>query len=79
MPLRYTPDEIEKRGDEIYERDVAPRATPEDHGRYVAIDIESGAFEIARDQLVAFDRLVARKPDAQIWFRRVGFPYVHRR
>jgi hypothetical protein len=79
MPLRYTADEIKQRGDAIYERDVAPNAAAEDHGRFVAIDVESGAFEIAHDQLVAVDRLFARKPDAQIWFRRVGFPYVHHR
>ncbi len=40
--------------------------------------IESGAYEIDADELAASDRLLARKPDAQMWLRRVGSRYAHR-
>src|SRR4051812_10599163 len=75
---RYSKEEFARRGDEIYERDIKPRLTPEDHGKFVAIDIETGAYEIDEDELKASDRLDARYPDAQTWLKRVGYDYVRR-
>jgi hypothetical protein len=48
------------------------------YGKIVAIDIETGAFEIAKDSLTASDRLLEQYPDAQIWLGRVGYRAVHR-
>lgn len=73
---RYSKEEFARRGDEIYEREVLPRLTSEDEGKYALIDIETGDYEIDRDELAASDRLFARRPDAQIWFRQVGSPYA---
>ena len=75
---RYNKDEFAQRGDALYERQVQPRLTPDDDGKFVAIDIERGEFELAADEMTACDRLRGRLPDAQIWLVRVGSPYVHR-
>ena len=75
---RYSKEEFARRGDEIYEREVLPRLTSEDEGKYALIDIETGDYEIDRDELAASDRLFARRPDAQIWFRQVGSRYARR-
>lgn len=45
-------------------------------GKFVAIDIETGAYEVDSDELAASDRLVARGPNAQIWLRRIGSRYA---
>jgi hypothetical protein len=50
----------------------------EDKGKFVLIDIETGAFEIDRDEIVASDRLLLRFPNAQVWLRRVGFTTARR-
>ena len=68
----YGKDEFAKRGDRIYEQDIQPHLTPEDEGKFVLIDIETGAYEIDEDELVASDRLLARFPAAQVWMARVG-------
>ncbi|MDQ3250651.1 MAG: hypothetical protein M3Q45_15775, partial [Chloroflexota bacterium] len=47
-------------------------------GKFVAIDIETGAWELDADALAACDRLIARYPDSQTWLVRVGYPYLHR-
>jgi hypothetical protein len=73
---RYSKEEFARRGDEIYEREVLPRLTSEDEGKYALIDIETGDYEIDRDEIAASDRLFARRPDAQIWFRQVGSRYA---
>lgn len=75
---RYSREEFARRGDEIYERDVASRLAPDDEGKFVLIDIETGAYEVDRDEVVASDRLLSRLPDAQVWFRQVGSRYAHR-
>jgi hypothetical protein len=69
---RYSSEEFSQRGNEIYERDIRPVLRPEDEDRFVAIDIESGNYEIDRDDFAATERLLAKHPDAQIWLARVG-------
>ena len=81
MPVpkpRYSKEEFARRGDEIYDRDISPHVGPDDEGKFVVIDIETGAYEIDRDELAASDRLFARRLDAQIWTRRVGSRYARR-
>jgi hypothetical protein len=78
MRPRYSKEEFARRGDEIYERDILPHLKREDEGKLVLIDIETGDYEIDADELAASDRLLARRPDAQVWFRRVGSRYVRR-
>jgi hypothetical protein len=75
---RYTKEEFARRGNEIYERDILPKLKAEDNGHFAAIDIETGDYEIHRDDLAATDLLFARHPDAQIWLRRIGSRYLYR-
>jgi len=75
---RHTMEEFARLGDDAYDRVVRPTLRPEDEGRIVAIDIESGDFEIGDDEVTVADRLVERRPDAGVWLVRVGRRYVHR-
>jgi hypothetical protein len=75
---RYSKEDFARRGDAIYERDIRPHLKPEDDGKLVAIDIETGAFEIDADEMAVVHRLRAQYPDAQPWILRVGSRYVHR-
>jgi hypothetical protein len=75
---RYSKEEFARRGDEIYESQVRQQVEEGNHGKIVAIDIETGAFEVAKDSLTASDRLLEKYPDAQIWFVRIGHRAVHR-
>src|SRR3954447_5256800 len=42
---RYSKEEFARRGNEIYEREVQPRLTEEDRGKFVAIDIEGALLK----------------------------------
>jgi hypothetical protein len=75
---RYSKEEFARRGDEIYERSIRAQVEQGNKGKFVAIDIETGAYEMAEDELTACDRLFARCPDAQTWLVRIGSRYVHR-
>jgi hypothetical protein len=76
--LRYSKEEFARRGNEIYESQVRSQVEEGNHGKIVAIDIETGAFELANDTITASDRLLERCPDAQIWRIRIGHRGVHR-
>jgi hypothetical protein len=76
--LRYSKEEFARRGNEIYESQVRSQVEAGNHGMIVAIDIETGAFEVAKNSLTASDQLLERYPDAQIWFVRIGHRAVHR-
>jgi hypothetical protein len=75
---RYSKEEFARRGDAIYENEIRPHLKAEDESKFVAIDIETGAYEMGKDELQACDRLRARVPDAQIWLKQIGSPYLHR-
>jgi len=74
---RYSKEEFARRGDELYERVVKPHLKKKDKDRFVAIDIETGEWEIGDDEIEVADRLEARIPDPQPWMVRVGRGYVH--
>ena len=74
---RYGKEEFAQRGDAVYESAVRPHLKPEDDGKFVAVDIDTGEYEIDADELAACDRLRARLPESQIWMVRVGSRSVH--
>ena len=65
-------------GREIYENRILPRMKPEDKGKVVVIDINSGDYEIGYDDAAAMFSLLKRRPDAFTWSERIGYPAVHR-
>jgi hypothetical protein len=70
---RYSKEEFAQRGDALYESQIRSQIDEEgDRGKIVAIDIETGAFEVADDLLTASKHLSSRVPDAQTWFVRIG-------
>lgn len=75
---RYSKEEFAQRGNDLYERKVRPLLSTQDDGKFVAIDIETGAFEVDADEIAASHRLLASHPEAQIWFRLIGAPYTRR-
>jgi hypothetical protein len=74
----YSKEEFAQRGDEIYESQVRSQVEEGNHGKIVAIHIETGAFEVDASKIAACDRLEARYPDAQIWIVRIGSRHVRR-
>jgi hypothetical protein len=74
---RYSKEEFARCGDELYETQVREQFEVGNYGKIVAIDIETGAFELADDIVRASARLLARAPDAQTWFIRIGCQAVY--
>ena len=75
---RYSKQEHARRGGAIYEQEVRSQVEADNRGKIVAIDVDSGTFELADDTLTASERLLSRRPEAQIWCVRIGHRGVHR-
>jgi hypothetical protein len=64
--------DIEERGEQIFVKDIQDRVKNEDPRNYVLIDVDSGDFEVDRDEELAAKRLRVRRPAGRVWMRRVG-------
>ena len=75
---RYSKEEFARRGDLLYQTQIRPQVEANNHGKIVAIDIETGSFELANNTMTATRRLRDRLPDSQTWVVRIGYRAVHR-
>ncbi len=75
---RYSKEEFARRGDALIESKVRPGLTAADEDKFVAIDIETGEYELDKNEMTAANRLRKRVPDAQIWLVHVSLGYLHR-
>jgi hypothetical protein len=61
---RISREDLARRGNETFAQRVRPLLRPEDDGKFVAVDVESGAFEVDEDDHAAVTRLHRRVPGA---------------
>jgi hypothetical protein len=73
----YTDDELADLGEAVFRRDIAERLRGRDLRDFVAIEVESGDYEVDADEGLAVDRLHDRHPGAVFWIRRVGSHIAH--
>lgn len=79
MPAaKRTLDELASLGRNIFDRQVRSALRPEDDGRFVAIDVETGDYEIDEDDYAAVARLRSRRPAADVWLMRAGYPTAYK-
>ena len=74
---RRSPEELARLGAEVFDRHVRPVLRPEDDGKFVAIDVGTGDYELDDDDYAAVTRLRARRPEAEVWLERAGQPTAY--
>ena len=75
---RFSNEEIVRRGEELYERELREKVETESNiGKIAVVDIETGDYEIDDDALRASHRLLARHPGAAIYAIRIGYDAVY--
>lgn len=74
---RLSGDEIEQRGEELYQRSIREKVEPDNIGKICVIDVETGEYEIDDTMLAASRRALARHPGAALWAVRIGYDAVH--
>lgn len=76
--VRLSSQELASRGEKIYEQQIRDSVEVEHRGEYVVIDVSTGEFEVAEDDLVATRRLRERLPEALTYGLRVGHRAAYR-
>jgi hypothetical protein len=71
-------DEIAREGEAIYQRNIRREVESGNRGRFVVIDVLTGDFEIADEDLEASDRILERRPQAVLYGIRIGSPTAYR-
>lgn len=74
---KYSMEEHARRGIDLYKKQILSKVETGNANKIVAIDIDTGAYEMAEDQLMACQQLLARYPEAQIWCERIGHDAVY--
>ncbi len=70
-------EEVERRGQEIYERQIRADVEADRRGEICVIDVETGDYVIDRTMLSASKRLLARHPAGALWAVRIGYDAVY--
>ena len=74
---RYDKEEFARRGDALVEAKVRPHLTAADKDKFVALDVETGEYELDKNEMKAVERLRKRVADPQIWLVHVTLGYLH--
>lgn len=74
----FTPEEIGRRGREIYERDIRREVEPEHRGKFIIIDIFTGEYEVGENDPEATSFMRKRNPEAVMYGTRVGAKAAYR-
>lgn len=74
---RYPKEELAQRGQVLYDSKIREQVEAGNEGKIVAIDIETGEFEVGDTVIAATRQLFKRYPDAQPWGIRIGHRTVY--
>ena len=69
---------IAQRGQALYEQQIQAQVEAEHSGEFLVLDVDTGAYEIDRNELDALRRARANKPDASLYLLRIGSPAAYR-
>lgn len=79
MPrAKYATDEVARRGRQLYEQRIRARVEDQHAGKFLVVDVTTGEYEVAEDDLQASDRALAKNPDAVLYGLRIGEPAAYR-
>lgn len=70
--------EVARLGSETFDTVVQPQLLPGDNGKFVAVDIVTGDYEVDADDYTAISRLRKRNPLAEIWLEMAGQPTAYK-
>ncbi|MBM4031232.1 MAG: hypothetical protein FJ291_05535 [Planctomycetes bacterium] len=65
--------ELGRRGREYYDRFLREKLEPQHKGKFLALEVETGEYELGDTTLEALDRAEAKHPDSVFCILRVGY------
>ena len=75
---QYNSEEIVERGEALYTQRIRAQVEPDNVGKFLALDIGTGAYEMDEDELAAVQRVKANNPNAVLYILRIGYATAYR-
>jgi len=78
--LRATMDrhELTRRGQAYYDQHLRAKLEPEENGKFLVLEVETGDYEVDDDEMAAIQRARAKHPQSVFFILRVGCRAAHR-
>ena len=73
MTIQDRAVEVGELGEAIYREKIRNLVEPQERGKFVVIDVETGDYELDANDATATKRLQERRPEAVIYGLRVGY------
>lgn len=67
-----------ERGQALYDAQIRAQVEEEHRGKFLILDVNTGDYEIDTEDIIASERLLARKPEAILFGVRVGYRAAYR-
>jgi len=75
---KLTKYQIVERGQRIYDEQLRPQMERDHLGQFLVVDVLSGDFELAEEDIDASKRMLDRRPDALLCGIRIGEAAAYR-
>jgi len=75
---KYSSEEIAQRGQAIYDQQIRAHVETAHRGKFLVLSVETGEYEIDRDELAALQRAKAKNPDGAFYILRIGATAAYR-
>lgn len=75
---KYTSEEIAQRGQAIYDQRIRAHVETAHQGEFLVLNIETGEYEMDRNELAALQRAKAKNPDGAFYILRIGATAAYR-
>jgi hypothetical protein len=66
-------EEVAARARTLYEQKIRPLVEPGNIGKYLVMDVNTGAYEIDHDDVVVMERAATRFPAGTLYGMRIGY------
>ncbi|MCZ6678370.1 MAG: hypothetical protein O7E52_14105 [Candidatus Poribacteria bacterium] len=75
---RYATEEIAARAKALYEQEIRAKVEPNNKGKYIVIDIETGEYEIDENHFAGSRRAAEKHPGGARFAMRIGYQAMGR-
>jgi hypothetical protein len=72
------PDVVVRRGQAYYDQRLRDRLEPEHKGKFLALNVETGEYEMDSSEMTVIERANARWSPNVTYIMRIGHPAAHR-
>ena len=70
-------EDIARRGQQYYDQHLRAKLEPEQNGKFLVLDVDTGNYEMDESEVAASERARARHPQSLFYILRIGYRAAH--